>query len=213
MAEIYRVARKEFRGFFASPAAWLFIGAFLAVTLFAVFWVETFFARNIADIRPLFRWLPLLLVFLVAALTMRSWSEERRAGTLESLLTAPVPPLALVLGKFAAVEALVALALILTLPLPLTVALLGPLDWGPVAGGYVATLLLAATYAAIGLAMSARTDNAVVALIATVVVGLALVFVGSPALTNLFGQPVGRWLELIGTGSRFESRSEEHTSE
>jgi ABC-2 type transport system permease protein len=200
-----RVARKEFRAFFASPAAYLFLGAFVAAVLFSFFWVETFFARNIADVRPLFKWLPLLLVFLVAALTMRAWSEERRAGTLESLLTAPVPPLALVLGKFAAIEALVALALALTLPLPVTVSLLGPLDWGPVAGGYVATLLLAAAYAAIGLAMSARTDNPVVALITTVAVGLALVFVGSPALTNLFGQPVGRWLELVGTGSRFES--------
>ena len=91
-----RVARKEFRGFFATPAAYLFLGAFLAVTLFVFFWVETFFARNIADVRPLFQWLPLLLIFLVAALTMRAWSEERRGGTLESLLTAPVAPLALV---------------------------------------------------------------------------------------------------------------------
>ena len=90
MTNIARVAQKEFRGFFATPAAYLFLGAFLAVTLFVFFWVETFFARNIADVRPLFQWLPLLLIFLVAALTIRAWSEERRAGTLESLLTAPV---------------------------------------------------------------------------------------------------------------------------
>lgn len=199
------VARKEFRAFFASPAAYLFLGAFAAAVLFSFFWVDTFFARNIADVRPLFQWLPLLLVFLVAALTMRSWSEERRAGTLESLLTAPVSPLALVLGKFAAIETLVALALALTLPLPVTVALLGPLDWGPVIGGYVATLLLAAAYAAIGLAMSARTDNAIVALIITVTAGLLFYFVGSPALTNLLGQPLGHVFELLGTGSRFES--------
>ena len=132
-----RVARKEFRAFFASPAAYLFLAAFAAAVLFSFFWVDTFFARNIADVRPLFRWLPLLLIFLVAALTMRSWSDERRGGTLESLLTAPVAPWSLVLGKFAAVLALVALALALTLPLPVTVALLGPLDWGPVIGGYV----------------------------------------------------------------------------
>lgn len=200
-----RVARKEFRAFFASPAAYLFLGAFAAAVLFSFFWVETFFARNIADVRPLFQWLPLLLIFLVAALTMRAWSEERRAGTLESLLTAPVRPLALVLGKFIAIEALVALALALTLPLPITVALLGPLDWGPVIGGYVATLLLAAAYAAIGLAMSARTDNPIVALIVTVAVCAALYFVGSPTLTNLLGQPFARWLELLGTGARFDA--------
>lgn len=205
MADILRIARKEFRGFFASPAAWLFIGAFLAVTLFVVFWVETFFARNIADIRPLFRWMPVLLIFLVAALTMRSWSEERRAGTLESLLTAPVPALHLVLGKFVAALALVALALLLTLPLPVTVTLIGPLDWGPVIGGYVATLFLAAAYVSIGVAMSARTDNPIVALILTVVVCGIFYLAGSGTLTGLFGYRVGHLLALVGTGTRFES--------
>ncbi|HEX8739170.1 MAG TPA: Gldg family protein [Casimicrobiaceae bacterium] len=205
MAEILRIARKEFRGFFASPAAWLFIGAFLAVTLFVVFWVETFFARNIADIRPLFRWMPVLLIFLVAALTMRSWSEERRAGTLESLMTAPVPAFSLVLGKFLAALALVALALVLTLPLPVTVAFIGPLDWGPVFGGYVATLFLAAAYVSIGVAMSARTDNPIVALILTVVVCGIFYLIGSDTLTGLFGYRIGHLLALIGTGTRFES--------
>jgi ABC-2 type transport system permease protein len=77
MDEALRIARKEFTGFFASPAAFLFLGAFLAVTLFVFFWVETFFARNIADVRPLFQWMPVLLIFLVAALTMRAWSGWR----------------------------------------------------------------------------------------------------------------------------------------
>ena len=113
------IARKEFRGFFATPAAYLFLGGFLAVTLFVFFWVETFFARNIADVRPLFQWLPVLLIFLVAALTMRAWSEERRSGTLESLLTAPVKPLELILGKFVAALGLVALALALGLATPI----------------------------------------------------------------------------------------------
>jgi len=205
MREVLRVARKEFRVFFATPAAYLFLGAFLAVTLFVVFWVETFFARNIADVRPLFQWLPVLLIFLVAALTMRAWSEERRAGTLESLLTAPVAPLSLVLGKFLAALALVALALALTLPLPVTVSLLGPLDWGPVVGGYVATLFLAAAYASIGLYMSARTDNPIVALILTALACGAFYLVGSDTLTGLFGQPVAGVLAALGTGSRFES--------
>ncbi|GAB6042959.1 Gldg family protein [Endothiovibrio diazotrophicus] len=200
-----RVARKEFRGFFATPAAYLFLGAFLAATLFIFFWVEKFFARNIADVRPLFQWLPQLLIFLVAALTMRAWSEERRGGTLESLLTAPVPPLALVLGKFAAALGLVALALALTLPLPVTASLLGPLDWGPVVGGYVATLFLAAAYVAIGLYMSVRTDNPIVALILTAVVCGLFYLVGSDTLTGLFGHSVARILDDLGTGSRFAS--------
>lgn len=205
MPEILRIARKEFRGFFASPAAYLFLGAFLAATLFIVFWVETFFARNLADVRPLFQWLPVLLIFLVAALTMRAWSEERRAGTIESLLTAPVDPTRLVLGKFAAALGLVAVALALTLPLPITVSLLGPLDWGPVLGGYVATLFLAAAYVAIGLYMSARTDNPIVALILTAAVCGAFYLIGSSVLTGLFGNDVAGVLARLGAGSRFES--------
>ncbi len=202
---IMRVARKEFRVFFATPAAYLFIGAFLAVTLFIFFWVEKFFARNIADVRPLFDWLPLLLIFLVAALTMRAWSEERRAGTLESLLTAPVRPLDLVLGKFVAALALVALALVLTLPLPIMVSQLGQLDWGPVIGGYVATLFLAAAYIAIGLYMSARTDNPIVALILSALVCSVFYLIGADTLTTLFGHRVGDVLADLGTGTRFQS--------
>ena len=205
LATAGRVARKEFRGFFATPAAYLFLGAYLAATLFIFFWAEAFFARNIADVRPLFQWMPLLLIFLVAALTMRAWSEERRAGTLESLLTAPVAPLALVLGKLVAALGLVVLALALTLPLPLTVALIGPLDWGPVVGGYVATLFLAAAYVAIGLYMSSRTDNPVVALILTAVVCGVFYLVGSNTLASLFGHPIGGVLALLGSGTRFES--------
>jgi ABC-2 type transport system permease protein len=205
VAETLLVARREFRGFFATPAAWLFLGAYLAATLFVFFWAEPFFARNLADVRPLFQWLPVLMIFLVAALTMRAWSEERRAGTLESLLTSPVRPASLVLGKFLAVLGLVAVALALTLPLPFTVSRLGDLDWGPVIGGYVAALLLAAAYAAVGLWSSARTDNPIVALILTVLVCGLLWLVGAPTVTNLFGNGVGRVLAELGTGRRFES--------
>ena len=107
MSNALRIARKEFAGFFSSPIAFIFLGAFLAVTLFVFFWVETFFARNIADVRPLFEWMPLLLIFLVAAITMRMWSEERRAGTLEFLLTSSAKSHELVLGKFMACLGLV----------------------------------------------------------------------------------------------------------
>ncbi len=205
MKAILSVLKKEFNSFFASPAAWLFLGGFLIVNLFIFFWAEAFFARNIADLKPLFQWMPILLIFLVAALTMRSWSEERRSGTLESLLTSPVTPLQLVLGKFFAALGLVALALLLTVPLALTVALLGPLDWGPVIGGYLASLFLAAAYIAIGLYMSARTDNPIVALIMTVAVAGVFYLIGSGTLTSLFGHSFSSFLALLGTGSRFDS--------
>ncbi|WP_089727296.1 Gldg family protein [Candidatus Thiosymbion oneisti] len=205
MHEVISIARKELWGFFASPVAYIFLGAFLAVNLFVFFWVEAFFARNLADTRSLFEWMPVLLIFLVAALTMRLWSEERRAGTLETLFTLPVSPLRLVLGKFLAALALVAVALVLTLPLPMTISFLGPLDWGPVLGAYLATLLLAAAYIAIGLFVSARTDNPIVSLIGSTLLCGLFFLLGSETLTGLLGHRGGEVLELLGSGSRFES--------
>lgn len=205
MADLMNVARKEFRGFFASPAAYLFMALFVAACLFVFFWGEAFFARNVADLEPLFDWLPLLLIFLIAALTMRSWSDERRSGTLESLLTSPVSLWQLVLGKFVAAFGLLCLALALTLPLPITVSLLGPLDTGPVIGGYLATLFLGAAYIAIGLFTSSRTDNPIVALMVTVLICSLFYLIGSGLLTGLAGYRLGQFLALFGTGSRFDA--------
>ncbi len=205
MSNVARIARKELAGFFSSPAAFIFIGAFLAALLFIFFWVDRFFARNIADVRPLFEWMPVLLIFLVSAVTMRMWSEERRAGTLEFLMTTPVEPAHLVLGKALACLALVGIVLALTLPLPITVSLLGPLDWGPVFGGYLATLALASAYIAIGLFVSSRTDNQIVSLIVTALICGAFYIIGSDALTSLFGNDGGEALRLVGSGSRFNS--------
>ncbi len=205
MNEIISIARKEFKAFFASPAAYLFLGAFVGTTLFVFFWVETFFARNIADIRPLFQWFPLLLIFLVASLTMRAWSEERRSGTIESLLTSPVHSSRIILGKFFAALALVVLALALTLPLPITISFLGQIDWGPVVGGYIATFFLAASYISIGLYTSGKTDNPIVALIMTAIVCGVFYIVGAQLLTNLFSHEIASILNQFGTGTRFES--------
>nr|WP_240193551.1 Gldg family protein [Desulfobulbus alkaliphilus] len=202
---MHQVVRRELAAFFATPAAFIFLAAFIGVTLFVFFWVETFFSRNIADVRPLFAWMPLLLIFLVAAITMRVWSEEHRTGTLESLLTAPVRPSTLVLGKFLACLALVAIGLVLTFPLPVTVSLLGQLDWGPVFGGYLASLILAATYIAIGLFISARCNSQIVSLIGTTLVCGLLYLLGSDTLTGFFSNRGGEVLKLLGAGSRFEA--------
>ena len=83
MKTVLRIARKEFDSFFSSPVAYIFLGVFLAANLFIFFWVETFFAANLVEVRALFTWMPILLIFLTAAVTMRQWAEERRAGTLE----------------------------------------------------------------------------------------------------------------------------------
>lgn len=200
-----RVAQKEIGLFFSSPVAWLFLASFAAVTLFLFFWVESFFARNIADIRPLFEWMPILLIFLCAAVTMRMWSEERRSGTLEQVLTQPISLWHFVIGKFLACFTLLLLALISTLPLPITVALLANLDWGPVIGGYIAATLLGATYLAIGLFVSARTNNSIVSMIGTVALCAILYLLGSATLTGFFDDRTGEILRLLGSGARFES--------
>ncbi len=204
-ASIKRIAAKEMSLFFSSPIGYLFLAVFLVFTLFVFFWVEAFFARNIADVRPMFEWLPLLLLFLCSALTMRMWSEERRSGTLEFVSTVPVTTWSFVLGKFFACWLLLAIALLLTLPLPLTVAYLGNLDWGPVLGGYVAALLLGGAYIAIGLTISARSDNQIVSLIVSTIACGALYVIGSPLVTDHVGNDVASWLRGIGTGARFES--------
>ncbi|AJQ97261.1 Gldg family protein [Gynuella sunshinyii] len=202
---IRRIAAKEVTLFFASPIAYLFLATFAAVTLFIFFWGESFFARNIADVRPMFEWMPVLLIFLASTLTMRLWSEERRTGTLEYVLTQPVPLWHFVVGKFAGCLLLLLIALIITLPLPITVSVIGDLDWGPVWAGYLATFLLGAAYLSIGLFVSARSDNQIVSLITATAVSGFFYVLGSNTITDFFGNDAGEWLRLLGTGSRFDS--------
>ena len=147
------------------------------------------------------------MVFLVGALTMRQWSEEQQTGTLEILLTMPVRLAQLVLGKFLAVLTLVAVALALTLFLPITISTLGNLDWGPVFGGYLAAVLMAASYVAIGLFISSRTDNQIVALIVTVLLAGALHLIGQPAITELVSSGTGEFLRSISTSGRLPASS------
>ena len=205
MRKILAVTGKELKLYFGSPMALIFVGVFLALTLFVFFWIDSFFARGIADVRALFAWMPLLMIFLVAALTMHLWSREEESGNLQVLLTMPVRLAELAAGKFLAALALVALALGLTLFLPITVASLGNLDWGPVIGGYLAALLLASSYIAIGMFVSSRTDNQLVALIGTAVICGLFQAVGSPVITDFVGASAGDLLRQFGTGSRFES--------
>lgn len=205
MSTLATIARKELRTYFLAPVALIFIATFLLASLFAFFWVEGFFSRNVADIRPLFAWLPILLIFLVPAVGMRLWSEEERMGTMELLRTFPLRTRELVLGKFCAGLSLVAVALLLTLPIPLTVDWLGDLDWGPVFGGYLATLLLAGAYLAITLCVSALTASQIVALVFSSVLCGMLYLLGSDAVASLFGNQGAEILRALGAGSRFES--------
>jgi ABC-2 type transport system permease protein len=205
MRQILAIAQRELRGYFVSPVALIFLGIFLILTLFFFFWLGAFFSRNLADVRPLFIWLPLLLIFLVSALTMRLWSDEQRSGTMEILFTLPIPTWRMVLGKFAGGLVLIAIALALTLGLPVTVSMMGDLDWGPVIGGYLGALLLASSYLAIGLFASALTANSLLALLLAVVFCLMLYLPGMDAFAGLLGNEGGEIARRIGMGSRFAS--------
>ncbi|MAT42695.1 MAG: ABC transporter permease [Anaerolineaceae bacterium] len=205
MRQILAITKKEIKVYFSSLLALIFMASFLGVVLFVFFSVEKFFGRGIADVRPMFEWLPILLIFLLAALTMRQWSEEQSSGTLEILLTLPTSHVQLVIGKFLAVMFMILLALVCTLPLPIMVSFLGNLDWGPVFGGYLASILMASAYAAIGLFVSSRTNNQIVALILTSLISGVFYLVGSNGFTSLFSGSIIDVLRAIGTGSRFES--------
>ena len=205
MKLIWRIASKEITLFFASPTAYLFLATFAAVSLFIFFWGESFFSRNIADIRPLFEWMPILLLFLTSTLTMRLWSEERRTGTLEHILTQPLPLWYFVVGKFVGCLALLAIALIITVPLPLTISQLGELDWGPIVAGYLAAFFLGAAYLSIGLYVSAKSDNQIVSLICAVSLSGLFYLIGTATITDFFGNQAGEWFRLLGTGARFDS--------
>lgn len=202
-SQILNVSRKELWSFFSSPTAFIFLGSYLAASLFTFFFVEKFFSRNIADLKPLFEWMPILMIFLCSTLTMKMWSEERKMGTVEFLLTLPIKTSELVLGKFLACLAMVAIALTLTLGLAFTASLLGPLDWGPTIGAYFASLLLASAYLSIGLYVSSKTDNQIVSLTVTAAICSLFYLLGSETLLQLAGNTEAEALRFLGSSSHF----------
>lgn len=205
MKKIISITQKELLSFFSSPLAYFFLAVFLAIQFYLFFFHETFFARNLVDVRPLFKWMPLVLIFLCSALTMRSFSEEFRTGNIEFLLSLPTKASAFVLGKFLACLKLVAIALILTLPLTISVSFLGDIDWGPVWGSYLASLLLASAYIAMGLLMSSLTLSQLNALFGSVLLGLFFYLLGSPYFLEMIDFQFAEFLRLISTQARFEA--------
>jgi ABC-2 type transport system permease protein len=205
MSKVRSVALRELRVYFNSPIAYVFLAAFAGAALFTFFNVAQFFARGQADLRGLFEAVPVLTLLLVPAMTMRLWAEEAKQGTLEVLLTLPVEDRELVAGKFLASWALLAFGLALTLPLPVTVAFLGNLDWGPVVGGYLGALLLGAAYLAVGQFVSSLTQNQILAFLLALAVCMALWGVGTELFVALFSDRTAAVLRAIGTGSRFDS--------
>lgn len=189
MRTVKTIAGKEFRSYFQSPIAYIFITAFLVLTHF--FFFRGFFLINQATMREFFALIPIVFLFFVPALTMRMWAEERKLGTTELLLTFPVKDWEAVVGKFSAALGFLAVALGCTLPLALTVILLGRPDGGALVGGYLGSLLLGATYLAIGLWISSLTSNQIVAFILGLFGCFGIYMVGEPIILSAIPQALG----------------------
>lgn len=184
---ILAVARRELHSYFASPVAYVFTIIFLFLTGVFTFWFGNFFARNEASLSApggFFYWHPWLYLFLVPAAGMRQWSEERRSGTVELLLTLPCTPLETIIGKYLAGAGFLASALFFTFPMVITVATLGNPDWGVVACGYLASLLMALAFLAVSSVTSALTRSQVISFILSLVLCFGLICVGWPPVTN-----------------------------
>jgi ABC-2 type transport system permease protein len=198
---IYILFKKELMAYFNSPIAYIFIGVFLVVGNWLFF--KSFFLAGEANLRSYFDLLPWIFLFLSPAITMRLWAEEKRSGTIEFLLTLPVTDWQVVLAKFFSSLAFVALCLLLTITLPVSVASLGNVDWGPVIGGYVGALFLAGAYLSLGIFISSLTKNQIIAFVlglvacfAAFIIGADFVLIGAPAfLTPL--------MAFLGLGGHF----------
>lgn len=180
MSPVLAIARRELRGYFATPLAAVFIVIFLLLAGAATFYLGGFFEAGQADLQVFFRFHPWLYLLLVPAVAMALWAEERKTGTLELLLTQPVHTWQAVLGKFLAAWAFVALALALTFPLWITVNWLGDPDNGVILASYLGSLLMAGAYLAVGSCLSATTRSQVVAFILTILACLLLLLAGFP---------------------------------
>jgi ABC-2 type transport system permease protein len=196
ISNILTIAKRELVGYFSSPVAYVFIVIFLLLSGFFTFMVgqSRFFYRGQADLDSFFFWHPWLYLILVPAVGMRMWSEERRSGTIELLLTMPVTPWQAILGKFLASWTVIALSLLCTFPIVITVNFLGHPDNGVILGGYIGSLLLAGACMAVSSMTSAITRNQVVSFILSVVICLFLILAGWPPVTQMLVQWASPWL-------------------
>lgn len=194
MSHVSILFRREFASFFASPVAYVFIGIFLVLSAVFAFFIGNFYERGQADLLPFFNFHPWLYLFLVPAIAMRSWAEERKSGSIELLMTLPISTWQIMLGKYLAAWVVLGLALLLTFPLWLTVNYLGEPDNGIILAAYLGSWLMAGGFLAIGMCMSALTKNQVVAFILAIVVCFLFVVSGSGIVLDSFKGWAPSWV-------------------
>jgi len=186
MKGMLAVFKRELSGYFVTPVAYVFIVIFLVLSGIFTFNIGNWFERGQADLRPFFQFLPWLYLFLIPAVAMRLWAEERKSGTIELLMTLPVPYWGAVTGKFLAAWAFTGIALALTFPLWITVNVLGEPDNGVIVASYFGSLLLAGGFLAIGSCLSTLTESQVIAFVLSVVVCFGFLLAGFAPVLNVF---------------------------
>jgi len=209
MNGFWAVCKRELKGYFVTPVAYVFLVIFLFFAGYLTFTKGDFFKMQQADMRAFFSFMPLLFVFMVPCTTMRLWSEERKSGSIELLLTLPITVPQAVLGKFFAAWIFLGIALLLTFPMPLTVCWLGEPDIGLIVMGYLGTFLMAGGYLAVGSFFSAITKNQVISFILAVVACAVLKYIGMPSKLDFLASflPLGlvQGVENMSIQAHFES--------
>jgi ABC-2 type transport system permease protein len=186
MNRINAIIRRELRGYFATPVAYVFIVIFLVLMGTFTFYLGGFYERAQADLAGFFNYHPWLYLFLVPAISMRLWAEERKSGSVELLMTLPITPWQAVLGKFLAAWLFTGIALVLTFPIWITVNYLGEPDNGVIFAAYIGSFLMAGGFLAIGSCLSAVSKNQVIAFVITVVACFGFLLAGFPLVLDVF---------------------------
>jgi ABC-2 type transport system permease protein len=195
--------KKELASYFGSPVGYVFIVIFLILCGFFTFYVSNFYEFGQADLRAFFEWHPWIFLFLVPAVSMRLWADERRTGTIELILTLPITLTEVILGKFLAAWLFLGIALFLTFPLVLTVLYLGDPDLGATLSAYLGSFLLAGAYLSVGSMTSSLTRNQVISFILSVIICLFLVLAGWPPVTGIISGWAPMWLVDVVSGFSF----------
>ena len=186
MNNIKAIFKREFSGYFSTPIAYVFIVIFLFLTGAFTFYIGGFYERNQADLEPFFRFHPWLYLFLIPAIAMRLWSEERKSGTIELIMTLPVPIYQVVVGKFLAAWCFTTVAVILTFPVWITVNYLGSPDNTVILASYIGSLLMAGGFLAIGSCVSALSKSQVIAFVISLVISFLFLLSGFPLVLDFF---------------------------
>ncbi len=185
MKVFWAICKREFHSYFATPIAVIFLTVFLVVSGFFTFKLGGFYELGQADLRAFFVWHPWLYLFIVPAISMRLWAEERKSGTIELLLTLPVSLFQAALAKFVAGWLFLGIALLLTFPMVFTVEFLGDPDLGLIAASYLGSFLMAGTFLAIGCGVSASTESQVISFVITTFVCLVLILLGFDPVVSM----------------------------